>query len=127
MLGRARGEPANRRASIGAQLRECFRSTSARRACRRRFRTCWLQTVSHSVRGCDAPRLTCGASGAFLEAKSGRVKFEEIKADVLEMVVKFMEYKLKLVNRCASLSRENLLLLLSPGRRAAQQPLRAGV
>ena len=40
--------------------------------------------------------------GAFMEAKSGKVKFEEIKSDALAMVVKFMEYKLKLVNRRAS-------------------------
>ena len=38
-------------------------------------------------------------SGAFLEAKSGKVKFEEIKSTALALVVKFMEYKLKLVNR----------------------------
>jgi hypothetical protein len=36
-----------------------------------------------------------------LEAKSGKVKFEDIKSDALAMVVKFMEYKLKLVDRCA--------------------------
>ena len=43
--------------------------------------------------------LTCVCPGAFLEAKSGKVKFEEIKSEALAMVVKFMEYKLKLVDR----------------------------
>ena len=46
-------------------------------------------------------KLTCGLSGAFLEAQSGKVKFEDIKSEALAMVVKFMEYKLKLVNRQA--------------------------
>ena len=40
-----------------------------------------------------------------MEAKSGKVKFEEIKSDALAMVVKFMEYKLKLVNRRAKHAR----------------------
>lgn len=36
-----------------------------------------------------------------MEAQSGKVKFEEIKSGALAMVVKFMEYKLKLLDRHA--------------------------
>ena len=59
------------------------------------------QCVSTGHSPCAAPRLTRTRTGAFLEAKSGKVRFEEIKAEALAMVVKFMEYKLKLVDRHA--------------------------
>ena len=56
-------------------------------------------SASTQQAGYDNATLTCVFSGAFLEAKSGKVKFEEIKSTALALVVKFMEYKLKLVNR----------------------------
>ena len=49
----------------------------------------------------SAGPLTRLRAGAFLEAKSGTVRFEEIKSEALAMVVKFMVYKRKLADRHA--------------------------
>jgi len=49
----------------------------------------------------SAGSLTRLRAGAFLEAKSGTVRFEEIKSAALAMVVKFMVYKRKLADRRA--------------------------
>ena len=53
------------------------------------------------------------------------MRFEEIKSDALAMVVKFMEYKLKL-SRARHAARALRSAWLALTRRLSEQPRRAG-